>query len=102
MTVHVGEVGKILYVTCDSDVSASTTQEIECVKPSGATVVYTATVGGTQITDPCGNITPADFYIQYTFQTGDLDEAGNWTVRAVITTGSVIVKGSRDTFTVRQ
>ena len=65
--LHKGDIGAVIRLTSDTDLSAATLIQIKYSKPSGVTGVWTAVLSGT--TD-----------IQFTTTAvGDLNETGKWT-----------------------
>ena len=70
MALHKGDIGAIIRLTSDTDLSSQTSVAVYYRKPAGGTGSFTGTLNGT------GNV-------QYTTTaTGDLDEVGNWIFQA--------------------
>ena len=72
--VFLNDIGTLIRVDVGSDVSLATVHWIKYIKPDGTTGHWDATVS-TQ-------------YLQYVSTDGDLDQVGEWTVAALITTPS--------------
>jgi len=70
MALHKGDIGAIIRLTSDADLSSQTSLTVYYRKTSGAIGSFAGTLSGT------GNV-------QYTTTAvGDLDEVGNWTFQA--------------------
>lgn len=70
MALHVGDVGAIIRLTSDTDLSSQTTLTIKYRKPDGTTGAWDASLNGTT-------------NVQYTTTAaGDLDVPGDWTFQA--------------------
>lgn len=86
MTLKVGEIGKIIRVDTNFDLSANTELTLVFTKPDGTTLTKIKSDGvsapGVDVTDPDGNVFSANQYMEYDFASGDLDQAGRWFVRA--------------------
>ena len=83
--IHVGDIGTVLTVTVKDDtavvdISSATTKQIILRKPSGTNLEKT----GVFVTDG------SDGQMKYTTVSGDLSEAGDWSVQAkvVLTSGT--------------
>lgn len=91
MTLRVGEIGKILRVNTNYNLSANTELTLEFTKPDGTVVTKTKTLDGVSapgidVTDPItGDVFLANEYMQYSFASGDLDQSGQWYVEAKYT-----------------
>lgn len=71
MAVFKGDVGTVITIDMQEDISNATVTEIEYKKPSGTCGTWTATIEGTDS-------------IKYTTVSGDLDEAGDWELQPYI------------------
>jgi hypothetical protein len=70
--IHVGDVGTVIRITLsdDTDISGASEVRIRYRKPSGTTSYWTASVVSNGV--------------QYTTETGDIDESGTWQLQAWI------------------
>lgn len=82
--MNLGEYGTILYFSTGYDMSAKTTLTITFTKPDATTLTKTATVGSGNVTTTAG-VFVDKMYAQYTFATGDVDQAGTWSARVTYT-----------------
>lgn len=70
MALHKGDIGAIIRLTSDTDLSSQTTLTLYYKKPGNLTGSFAGTLSGT------GNV-------QYTTTAvGDIDKAGNWEFQA--------------------
>ena len=74
MTVFVGDVGTSIELETGTDLRNATSLQIEATKPSGTKVTWTASVHPDNPT-----------VMRYITQSGDIDEAGTWRLRAKVT-----------------
>lgn len=86
--IKFGEFGvKALYFNAGRDISLSTSYTVEFVKPSGAVLTVTATLGEVDKTakDINGKEVTylANQYTHYMFVQGDVDEIGCWMYRSL-------------------
>ncbi len=93
MSLKVGEIGKIIRVDTDFDLSANTELTLTFTKQDGSTLIKTktsdgVTAPGVPVTDPDGNEFEANQYMEYDFVSGDLDQSGRWFVKATYTDGT--------------
>lgn len=87
MSLRVGEIGKLIRVNCDYDLTSNTQLSLVFTKPGGTSVTKTKADGitapSTAATDPdTGDIYAANEYMEYAVESGLLDEDGIWTVYA--------------------
>jgi hypothetical protein len=94
MSLRVGEIGKIIRVNTNFDLSSNTELTLEFTKPDGTILTKTKTsdgvsAPGVNVTDPdTGDVFEANEYMEYDFASGDLDQAGVWYVEAKYTDGT--------------
>jgi hypothetical protein len=106
MTLRVGEIGKVIRVDTNFDLSANTELTLEFTKPDGTTLTKLTADGvsapGVNVTDPdTGDVFTANEYMEYDTISGDLDQAGIWSVEARYTDGTPkFYIGDTDTFSV--
>lgn len=74
MTVFVGDVGTSIELETGTDLRNATSLQIEVTKPSGVKVSWPAQVHPDNPT-----------VMRYITQSGDIDEAGTWRLRAKVT-----------------
>ena len=85
MGLKVGEIGKIINVNTDFDLTGNTDVQLKFTK-ADASILTVDKAGGVSVpavpfTDPdTGDIYAAGEYLQYAFQSGDLSVAGQWYV----------------------
>lgn len=87
MSLRVGEIGKIIRVNTNYDLSANTELTLEFTKPDGTTVTKLKADGvsapGVNVTDPdTGDVFEANEYMEYDVESGLLDQSGQWYVEA--------------------
>ncbi|NIA67779.1 hypothetical protein HBA54_04175 [Pelagibius litoralis] len=84
--MNLNEYGVIFRHGVGFDLSSNTALSITFTKPSGATL----TVSNPSVTAPAsiGGSFSANEYFSYVFADGNVDEAGEWSVRATYTDGS--------------
>jgi hypothetical protein len=85
--MYVGDIGTIIRVDTEADLTNSTTRQIKVKKPDGTTADWTATLYDTT-------------KIQYTIQSGDFDQAGNYQAHAYVILPSGTWRGEHFTFQV--
>lgn len=87
MTLRVGEVGKTIRADCNFDLSSYSELTLKFTKPDGTTVSKTTADGvtapGSEVTDSDGNVFSASEYMEYDFESGVLDQSGQWTVQPI-------------------
>jgi len=66
---YVGDIGTVITVDCEEDISAATNTILKVEKPDGTEVEWTASIYDTN-------------YLQYTVVAGDFDQEGVYTVQA--------------------
>lgn len=79
----VNEYGIIYYLGTSFDMSAYTALILTFTKPDGTTLVVQnpdVSIVAAPVTTTKG-VFAANTYFKYTFQDGDIDQAGTWTVR---------------------
>lgn len=89
MSLRIGEIGKTIRVNTDYDLSSNTQLTLTFTKPDGTTLTKTKTVDGVSapavdVTDPDDPTVTflANEYMEYDTVSGDLDQAGTWSVYA--------------------
>lgn len=93
MIAYVGDIGTIINLDTQSDLTGATTLEMEIKKPSGATVTKTAAI-------PVG-LDATDGIITYATIAGDFDEAGKYYIQAHIASASTDHLGATASFEVK-
>lgn len=78
-TIRIGESGKDHQINTKFDMSSNTSIIFTYVKPSGSELVVAAVLGATTV-NINGVSVLAGFWASYTFEPGDLDEAGDYDV----------------------
>jgi len=81
--MKVGEYGTTLYFDTDFDMSSYTTITLTITRPSGSTLIIvtpTLLLGTVNLCTPLGNFI-AYQYVSYTFQAGEVNQAGQWTAQ---------------------
>jgi hypothetical protein len=71
--IYINDEGTLFRVDCETDISSATVFKIKVKKPDDTEVEWNGALYGTQ-------------YIDYTIQTDDLDQAGNYVAQAYIET----------------
>jgi len=94
--IHVNDVGTVFEVTLKDcaalvDLSTTSVRQIKFKKPDGTYL----TVSANFKTDG------SDGIIQYTSQVGDMDQVGNWEIRAIITNPLGTWTSGKDKFKVQ-
>jgi len=79
--LNVGEYGELAIVDLGEDVSANT-NSIAFKDPSGEETIKSAVVGVANYTSSIGTLLASE-YITYTIETGLIDSAGRWYLRAI-------------------
>jgi len=103
--LNVNEWGVKLFFSTGFDMSADTAISIIFTKPDGTTLTVTnpadanLIVGTTNVTTVLGTFL-AHQYLAYTFQSGDVDQAGLWSARASYTDATQHLISDAATFTV--
>lgn len=69
--VFVGDVGTVISLDCEVDISAASVRRIVVRKPNGHRVQWMAVADGTT-------------KIKYVTQSGDIDMAGDWDMQAYV------------------
>jgi len=73
MSLHKGDIGAVIRLTTDLDISGASALSVKYRKPSGTTGSWTGTLNGTN-------------NLQYTTtDADDLDEAGDWSFQGLVT-----------------
>lgn len=96
--LHINDIGTLLRITIvDSDgvavdISTATGLKIELKKPDGTTVEKTAALINTG----------SDGKLGYRTISGDLDQAGTWSIQAFVTTPSWSSHSAVDKFKVKE
>lgn len=70
--VYLGDIGTVITLDCESDISAATVRKILVRKPDGSEIEWTASQVGTSLI--------------YTIALGDLDQSGEWSMQAYVET----------------
>ena len=100
MTMNVGEYGLVLNVNVNFDISASTSLALAITRPDASVINATPTVGAVDlVTSDQGTFT-AHKYCIYTFVSGDLSLAGDYTVRLTYTDSTKRLISDPTSFTV--
>lgn len=86
-TIYVGDIGVKLILNTTADISSASVRKIYYKKPSGTTGSWTA--GEESSTS-----------ISYTTTSGDIDEAGKWTLQAYVEKGTWKLYGTEASLTV--
>ena len=74
---YTGEIGSIVIVNTDVDLTTATTVELHVKKPDGTVVVWIPTVYTIQSSEP-------NQYLRYLTLSGDLDQAGKYYVQPYV------------------
>lgn len=90
MTVRIGEIGKLVYVSTGFNMSANTSLAIKFTSPDGS-ITFTRTSAADGITAPAVpspslptiGILAANEYLLYTTQADDFTVGGDWCVEGV-------------------
>lgn len=101
MAIKVGEIGKIIDLDAQFDLSANTDIKLLFTKPDASTLEVTKAggVSAPNIASDVGFL--AGEYWQYAVSTGDIDQAGAWFVRGEYIDGTPkTFFGNTATFTV--
>jgi len=89
--VHVLDIGTIVEIDMDEDLSTVTDQEFHVQKPDGTEVVWPATI------EPESVAPYALQLLTYEIQSGDLDMPGRWIVQPYLQfIGSLVWQGHGD------
>lgn len=78
--MNVNEYGILLQFGVSFDLSANTSLSFTFTKPDNTTLTKTGTLGTVTITTTLGTFS-ANTYATYRFISGDVDQAGDWSVR---------------------
>jgi hypothetical protein len=78
--MNVNEYGIILQFGVSFDMSSQTSLSFTFTKPDLTTLTVNGTLGTLQITTPLGIFAP-NTYATYTFLSGQVNQAGQWSVR---------------------
>jgi len=100
--MNVGEYGVQFVLGTSFDMSANTSLSLTFTKPDGTTLTKTSgvTISASPITTTAGTFA-ANTYFLYTFVSGDVDQAGDWSVRGTYNaTGPVHLISSIAYFTI--
>ena len=86
MTIRKGEIGKIIRVNAEFDMTNNSQLTLVFTKPNLAILSVNKASGvsapGTPATDPdTGEVFEANEYFEYTTKAGDIDQSGSWKVR---------------------
>lgn len=87
MSLKVGEIGKIIRIDTDYNLSANSELTLVFTKPDGSTLTKTKTLDNVtapavDATDPdTSEVFLANQYAEYATASGDLDQSGQWAVR---------------------
>ncbi len=81
MKIYKDNYGFDIVIDCGTNLTGATNLKIHAKAPSGATKIWAATLNGTTA-------------MQYTVQSGDIDEAGEWILQPAATIGSWNGRGS--------
>lgn len=85
--IYVNDIGTEITVDCGSDISSATTLELYVHKPNGKNVTWTCILSGTN-------------YIKYTTVSGDLDQAGEYSIQSHLVLPTWSGSGETATFNV--
>ena len=85
MSIKVGEVGKVININANYDLSGNTDLEMVFTKPDGTTLTVNKAGGvsapAVDYTDPdTGTVFDANEYWSYATASGNIDQAGVWKV----------------------
>lgn len=89
-----GEYGVVFALNADYDISGFTSLSLTFTKPSTETLTVTDTSSPNAVSAPATDLVTdddtftANEYFQYTFKSGDVDEAGTWSVRGTYVDGT--------------
>lgn len=101
--MNVNEYGVQFVLGVSFDMSANTGLSLIFTKPSGDVLTVTnpaVTIAASPVTTTAG-VFAANTYFLYTFVSGDVDEAGSWTVRGTYdASGPVHLISDAATFTI--
>jgi hypothetical protein len=107
MSLRNGEYGNIIYVNADFDMTANTDMQLVFVKPDLTTLTVNKAGGvsapNADVTDPDDATVTylANKYWKYTTASGDIDQAGQWSVHGTYTDATPkFFIGAPDTFVV--
>ncbi len=81
--MHLNQTGATLYIYTQFTMTGFTTLQILMTHPNGTTVSLNPTLGTVPLTIPDGTIWPANQYVYYTFQSGDLIYTGTHQVQVI-------------------
>lgn len=93
MVAYQNDIGTIIELDTQSDLTDAVTLQMKILKPSGTILTKTATI-------PVG-LTASDGKITYTTVSGDFDEVGEYNIQAHIVGSSTDHLGNNATFTVK-
>lgn len=82
--MNVGDFGVVLQFGTSFDMSSETALSLTFTKPDLTTLVVTPTLGTQPVSTPLG-VFAANTYVNYTFLTGQVDQAGVWSARLTYT-----------------
>jgi hypothetical protein len=85
--VYVGDIGTIIEIDMQENISTATELKLKVRKPDGTQVEWTPSIYGTN-------------YLRYTLQVGDLDMAGTYALQPYMTIGTWTGRGDTVSFTV--
>lgn len=87
--IYKDDIGTIILINMNTDISTATGISLSIRKPDGSTDTWTPTISNT-------------YYLRYTIQSGDLDQAGKYSVQPNLTLGTWTGKGQSISFTVHK
>lgn len=86
---YVGEIGTEIIIEADSDISAASGVYLNVKKPDGTIVEWDGSV-------------VSGIYIRYISQSGDFDQAGEYSVQPNVALSGWAGPGDTDTFTIHK
>lgn len=84
---YIGEIGTEILVDTGVDITGATDTKIQCKKPDGTIVAWTATISGTT-------------KLKYTIISGDFNQSGTYTLQASLILTGWTGRGETATFDV--
>lgn len=84
----VGEFGTIHKQGTGFDLSANTALSLIFTRPDGTTLTVTPTLGTVALVTTSLGTFAANTWVQYTFLSGQIDQAGDWTARVTASFGA--------------
>lgn len=98
--MNVGQTGTLIYIYAGVDLTKATSITLTLNKPDQTTATVTPTIGSAVLTLPNGSTWAAGTYAYYSPVSGDIDQAGNWSLRLTYNGVGQVVPGQLAYFVV--